>query len=1596
MRFLGWISSGTFFFCPSTMGSSSSKARDPIVPPDVAAGRFDPDSLDKLQAAFTRVCSPPRGAEPVMRQQAFERILLSNIVETPRDVAMRLWGAWDTDDDGLIRWDEFVSAMAVLCHGTDEERARMLFYFADKFRSGSVSRADLVAAFKVFNHKFVCTQGWLTKNHLNILFPDGNASDPIPEQIFVEWALDPRNKHLIVVRWLHELAGVLMLAPPDEDAYRAADPLTQRQNLVNTTHFTLREIEWLEKKFMGLQQGRGASTSRSAGRIDGAAFHLLLASALPETLREMMFRSLVSAASKAAGGMEGNDISSHDLIRALSICSRGSFNEQIAFCFGMFDDDGDGVLSRSEVDRMLAAVTEFRHLQKKARRVSSPMSIRRPSSGTLRSLSSSPPLDSAGILAEFGGSSPRSSATATNSTSTATSTPSPIPSSLPSSSAATAAPTPASLTRNGFAAWARCNPLMLHLMESVRQVNNLDLGVRPLQEGQEREVISKSLRAMPFKRSRLALGQTWYVLSEPWFRAWAEYVDFQGPREGSGGGARKAGGKRATLSRQLSRTEPGPIDNHSLTRQGSNRALRPDLYPGTHFRLVNGRVWSALVGWYGGGPELPRCVIEDEKKLEIELYPIAVRINQVDRRGHAVSYARGGSRAAERELLLSRITSVADLKKKACKVFGMNPRQTRIWDCPDGDQRAQRLLEGQEASISSKIWIEDINLADGQLLLLEQRSSVGGWPRGPADDGVFLPAGSVASSSPSSSPSNSRRALRTSSKVPGVSGLQNLGNTCYMNSSLQCLGNVRPLIEYFRSNAYITDLNTEAAMGSKMAELADSYGSLIETAWGRKASRGAIAPRHFKKVLGRFKETFSGYNQEDAQEFLSAIFDGLGEDLNRIKSKPYIAQPDSEGRPDAIVADEWWVNQKKRENSIIQAIFTGQFKSKVRCRACSFESARFEPFTFLQLPLPDPTQCTVQLIVHYYANARPLLHCSVRVPIRGCVADVLTVLCETQPGTGADDPRFPSLPRLSVRDLALAIVLNGNVRQWVDSRVKSIRFSGRIIHCYQVRPVDIDIPIPPALPLRGDAGGSIASGGAATAAAAAAAAAEGGGDDDGSAGSSPAIFGLQSRVQARFGNDRVNWWPGRIVSMSESNPDVFGVQYDDGDYNAAVARENIRPLHDCAKPILLTLVHRRYESGARYFWNSLRPAIFGHPIILRLVPAYTTGYELYKTVWEHTRYLIPGGSGGAIPPPSLDARGDVPPAGRQSQSRFINLGDGFPHLAWGFVLRRVNELGVSCPYTEWTRGCFGTELTDGTDKIHLLSGRRIAIDWDPSLLSRLCDPIKTMQRHRTVDRCHRIDTKPLSLYECVDKFTTAERLEGNDQVYCSKCKAHQDATKRVTLFRNPPVLVVHLKRFKFTQYSRGKIASLVTFPIENADLRFAMPPPPAEKIGVDLSMWTFLGGKLDPAGAAAGTDGNDDAGRSPSEVAPSPAAARNRPSDEQKGEAAPKAADLPPPLYDCIGVVNHFGDLGAGHYTAFAKNPFDKKWRYFDDSRVEEVADSSKIVTKNAYLLFYVRQDLSEESLAPDFEYRYPTPAQLDKQLALRKKLRNGTRCVIQ
>lgn len=135
----------------------------------------------------------------------------------------------------------------------------------------------------------------------------------------------------------------------------------------------------------------------------------------------------------------------------------------------------------------------------------------------------------------------------------------------------------------------------------------------------------------------------------------------------------------------------------------------------------------------------------------------------------------------------------------------------------------------------------------------------------------------------------------------GIVGLSNLGNTCFMNSALQCLSNTWPLTKYFLEGHFKAEVNMENALGTK-GKLVFNYARLLNELWNK--DKDVFSPYQLKQVVGETNTMFAGYNQHDSQEFLNHLLDSMHEDLNRVKKKPYVETQESNNRPDEIVAKE--------------------------------------------------------------------------------------------------------------------------------------------------------------------------------------------------------------------------------------------------------------------------------------------------------------------------------------------------------------------------------------------------------------------------------------------------------------------------------------------------------------------------------------------------------------------------------------------------------------------------------------------------------------------------------------------------------------------
>lgn len=397
----------------------------------------------------------------------------------------------------------------------------------------------------------------------------------------------------------------------------------------------------------------------------------------------------------------------------------------------------------------------------------------------------------------------------------------------------------------------------------------------------------------------------------------------------------------------------GPINNFDiLETNGLDTRLKENLIEQTDYKMVPQDVWKAMVHWYGlEGPSIERQVISRRYGgLSVEVYPLEFILFPFEEPDKEVKISI--SRISTKNQLLQKILSLLKLD---------STQEIRVWGSPDKMSKSAFTLYDLN---DSDMILDDDTISTERYLMIEQKSiQESEWPANESEYGQvpkFSWACSEKNIKPDSSFSNVDKPINGSSlslsigerqRTLGTTGLNNLGNTCFMNSALQCLSNTHPLTEYFLSDKYKDDLNPSNPLGMN-GEIAEAYGNLIHNLWNKSAAL-SYAPRDFKFTIGRFASQFVGYAQHDSQELLAFLLDGLHEDLNRIQKKPYIELPDYDGKiSDHAFANELWKAHKARNDSVIVDHFQGQYKSTLVCPKCDNISIIFDPYMYLSLPIP--------------------------------------------------------------------------------------------------------------------------------------------------------------------------------------------------------------------------------------------------------------------------------------------------------------------------------------------------------------------------------------------------------------------------------------------------------------------------------------------------------------------------------------------------------------------------------------------------------------------------------------------------------------------
>lgn len=508
-------------------------------------------------------------------------------------------------------------------------------------------------------------------------------------------------------------------------------------------------------------------------------------------------------------------------------------------------------------------------------------------------------------------------------------------------------------------------------------------------------------------------GDTFYLITSRWWQSWLDYVNHDMNSTVSNG----YGSHNYESPSSSNPKRPFAIDNSDLINEATIEVsyvdieLHETLVEGRDYILLPQEVWDRLLGWYGGGPTLARYTINSglsQTDLAVEVYPLRLQLLLVPKVEHAI-------------IRISKKETVRELHRKACEVFDLILDNVCIWDYYGHQKHAlmndmDKTLDDANIQMDQDILVEILGDGNGTteggcMSSVQENGSherdSGSLAAEPCRSSISVAEGLSTSKNVSrscsseisqsqllTSPSSELDTVHgTSSSIPrgtplGLIGLLNLGNTCFMNTAIQCLVHTPEFTRYFRED-YHKEINWKNPLGM-VGELAMAFGDLLRKLWG--PGRTPVSPRPFKAKLARFAPQFSGYNQHDSQELLAFLLDGLHEDLNRVKHKPYIKSKDADGRSDEEVADEYWASHIARNDSIIVDVCQGQYKSTLVCPVCRKVSVTFDPFMYLSLPLQSPSANSMTIVVFTSDGSALPTPCTVNVPKQGRCKDLIQVL----------------------------------------------------------------------------------------------------------------------------------------------------------------------------------------------------------------------------------------------------------------------------------------------------------------------------------------------------------------------------------------------------------------------------------------------------------------------------------------------------------------------------------------------------------------------------------------------------------------------------
>ena len=603
----------------------------------------------------------------------------------------------------------------------------------------------------------------------------------------------------------------------------------------------------------------------------------------------------------------------------------------------------------------------------------------------------------------------------------------------------------------------------------------------------------------------------------------------------------------------------------------------------------------------------------------------------------------------------------------------------------------------------------------------------------------------------------------------GLVGLGNIGNTCYMDTSLQCLSNCKILTEYFLEDYYKKFINENNPIGSQ-GKLVESYAELIKHLW--YGQNDSIEPYNFKETIGNIRTMFRGYQQQDTQEFLSFLLDGLHEDLNKVLNKPYVCPEDD------LVFDndiEEYKYFKKlflaRNQSLIIDLFYGMFKSTLYCpnKECKNISNTFDPYAIISLPLKNKNPPRKIDVYFIYENIKYKL-----IKFKIEINNNTTIRYFRE--------KINYILKCGLNTFEIYLILNNNELILInESKYKTINdflkendtiFLNQISsHVFENKNTEIDKTYEEIIETNSILYDNIK-------------------EFDKNEGKIEGFeqkeekferekymrclfYNFTYNIRYLFDDDKKNEYPPKDsflfprvfyfnIEMNNSQILDYLINYYRCIYDEMENEENLKEEYfkdyeeksqEINKNTDFTFTYSIHES-------------FNYPFVIMFVKSINA----YK---EEENYSIT---------PNFDEK-DI----------MLEISENE-----NIIKENIEKIKL--------------EENESLNDYQL----DFKIAWLPNYEERIqnFNTQESIEKRRWYYYNSDDDEQTFNLIDLLENFSTLEKLTEDNKWYCPKCKEHQLAQKKMVIFTCPEILIIHLKRFK----NNSKIGNLVNFPIEGLDM----------------------------------------------------------------------------------------------------------------------------------------------------------------------------------